>query len=175
MLKKKEEKIPFSNYVTLFFIVLLTIVGVLLVRKIYISNINYEKNIPLMRNMVVREINSNEIYNYIRENENAIIYIGVADSDNCRKLEEELEKVIKNNNLEDEITYLNLTNEKKKQTFIKDFNKFYSTKILGYPSFIIFKDGKVSDILTVKTGKTLDIKDVTKFLKENKIMDGLND
>lgn len=174
-MKKKEEKIPFSNYVTLFFIVAATIIGVLILRNIYISNINYEKKIPVIRDMVVSEINSNEIYNYIRENENALIYVGVADDDNCRKLEEKLEKVIKDNNLEDTITYLNLSNERKKQSFIKEFNKFYSTKLLGIPSFVVFKDGKVSDILTVKTGKSLSIEEVTNFLEKNNIMEGLYD
>ena len=169
-MKKKEEKIPFSNYVTLALIVLLTIVGVLVVRKIYISNVNYEKNIPIIRDIVVSEINSNEIYNYIRENGNVTLYIGVADDDNCRKFEEEFSKIIKDNNLEDTITYLNLSNEKKKQSFIKEFNKFYNTKILGIPSLVIFNEGKVSDILTVKTGKSLNIKEVTKFLEDNNIV-----
>ena len=174
-MKKKEEKIPFSNYVTLALIVVATIAGVLILRNIYINNINYEKKIPVIRDMVVSEINSNEVYNYIRENGNALIYIGVADDDNCRKLEEELEKVIKQNNLEDTITYLNLSSEKKRQTFIKDFNKFYSTKILGIPSFVVFKDGKVSDILTVKNSRELTIKEVTNFLEENNIMEGFYD
>ena len=174
-MKKKEEKIPFSNYVTLFFIVVATIVGVFILRNVYINNINYEKEIPIIRDVVISEINSNEIYNYIRENGNALIYIGVADNDNCRKLEEELKKIIEKHSLEDTITYLNLSGEKKRETFIKDFNKFYSTKVLGIPSFVVFKDGKVSDILTVKTGSSLSIKEVTKFFEKNDIMVGLYD
>ena len=57
----------------------------------------------------------------------------------------------------------------KKNTFIKEFNKFYDTKVLGYPSFIIFEDGKVKDILTVKVDDKLRLTEVIKFLDSNDI------
>lgn len=47
---------------------------------------------------------------------------------------------------------------------------FMILNLLGYPSIIIFEEGKVKAILTVKTGKSLSIDDVEKFLDSNKVV-----
>ena len=170
MFKKKNEKIPVSNYIKLFLLVAVTCCLALICRNIYVSNINYNNSIPVISDVLKSEIRSSEVYNFIRENDNTIIYIGVSDDSNCRNLEEELKDVITDRGLEDEITYLNLSDNKKRETFIKEFNKFYDTKLLGYPSFIIFEDGKVKDILTVKTGNSLSISKVTDFFDKNNLL-----
>ena len=65
------------------------------------------------------------------------------NENSCRTLEKEFGLLIKEKSLENSITYLNIGNEKKKASFLKDFNKFYNTKALGYPSLIYFYEGKV--------------------------------
>lgn len=169
MKKNKKEVIPTSNYIKLIFIIIVTVIITIALRNAYISNKNYENEIPVIRDYIISEINSSEVYNYIRENENTILYIGSSDSTECRNLEEKLKDVIDKRNLTEKITYVNITKEKKKASFIKEFNKFYDTKVLGYPSFIIFNDGKVVDILTVKEKGKLTIKEVTEFLDSNKV------
>ena len=165
MVKKKEKlkEIPLGNYVKLFIIIVLTVIITLFIRIKYIEREDYNLNNPVIRDVIVNEINSNEVYNYVRENDDVILYIGVADSKNCRRLEENIKTVIADKNLSEVITYLNITNETKKASFIKEFNKFYDTKVLGYPSFVVFKDGKVEAILTTKTGKDLKLEDVVNF------------
>lgn len=175
MKKKKEETIPFSNYIKLGLIVVITIIIAIILRNYYINNENYEKTIPVIRDVLISEINSDEVYNFIRENENVLLYVGVSDDDNCRKLELELKDVITNRNLNDRITYLNITKEKKKTTFIKDFNKFYGTKINTYPSFILFEEGNVKDILTAKKNENLTIEEVINFLDRNNITSDIYD
>lgn len=171
-MKKQKKNIPVNNYIKLGIIVVVTIFAVVVLRNWYVGKTNYELNIPIIKDTLVNEINTDEVYNYIRENENAILYIGVVSNKNCRSFEEEFNRVVVDKNLQYEITYLNISNTKNKSKFIKEFNKFYDTDILGYPSIVVFEEGSVKDIITVKTGKKLNIKDVIKFIDSNSIEDG---
>lgn len=168
-LSGKKAVIPFTNYVKLLLIVLITIFVAFLLRNWYLSKINYELNIPIIRETLINEINNDEIYSYIRENENSIIYMGVVSDENCREFELEFNEIIREKQLGDQITYLNITKVNNKGKFIKEFNKFYSSSLQGYPSLIIFEEGEVKAALTVKTGKKLKIEDVIKFLNDNDI------
>ena len=170
MSKKEIKKIPFGNYVIVVLVVALVVFVSFLFRNWYISSVNYELNIPIITETLLSEINTEEVYNYVRENENTILYIGVVNDENCRNLEEEFNDVIRKRSLEDTITYLNITKTKNKSKFIKEFNKFYDTNIKGYPSLIIFEEGEVKATLTVKTGKKLKIEDVKDFLDKNGVV-----
>lgn len=171
---KKEEssktQIPTSNYVKLAFIVVVTLFGVLLLRNWYVSSRNYELNIPVIKDTLKNEINEDEVYNYVRENENAILYIGVANDEGCRDFEKEFNTIIRDRKLENTIMYLNITQSKNKDKLIKEFNKFYDTKLLGYPSIVIFEEGKVKATLTVKVGQELKIEDTILFLDHNEVV-----
>ena len=83
----KSKKIPFSNYIKLLLLIIVTVGLVFVCRNIYLSNEDYNNNIPIIRDYLVREINSKELYNYVREDSDAIIYIGVASSKTCRDYE----------------------------------------------------------------------------------------
>ena len=175
MVKKDITKIPASNYVKLGLIIIVTLVACFALRNTYLSNQEYENGIPIIRSVLTSEINSSEVYHYVRENNDAIIYIGVANNSSCRKLEEELKDTILDRNLENVITYLNLTNTKNKSSFIKEFNKFYDVKLLGYPSFVFIQNGKVVDYITVKEDKNMSVDRVINFLERNNISSELYD
>ena len=98
-----------------------------------------------------------------------VLYMCVSNNKVCRSLEKELKGVITERKLENTITYLNLTNNNKKSSFIKEFNKFYDTDLLGYPSFVLLEDGKVIDAVTVKVGTTLAVSRVVNFIERNNI------
>lgn len=170
MSKKESKKIPFSNYVKVGLVVVLVIFGSLVLRNWYIGGVNYELNMPIITETLISEINTDEVYNYVRENENTILYMGVVSDENCRSLEREFNEVITSRSLEDTITYLNISKVKNKSKFIKEFNKFYGAELKGYPSLIIFEEGEVKATLTVKTGKQLMLEDVVKFLDENGVV-----
>lgn len=165
-----SKDISIMNYVKLAIVFLITIFVVFLMRNWYISGRNYELNIPIIRDTLISEINTDEVYNYIRENENAILYIGVVDDENCRSFEKEFNLIISDKKLEDTITYLNITKSNNKKKFIQEFNKFYDTNLLGYPSLVIFEEGEVKTVLTVKNGKSLDINNVIDFLDSNHVV-----
>lgn len=164
---KEIKKIPVNNYIKLFIIIMVAVLGLLLFRNWYLSRVNYELNIPVITDTLIRKINTEEVYNYIHENENAIIYMGVASDKNCRSFEKEFNKVVEERKLEDKITYLNLDGEKDKDYFISEFNKTYDISLLGYSGFIIFENGKIKSVYSVKNGDKLDVSEAIKFLDEN--------
>lgn len=170
MSKSKNIKIPFINYVKVLLVVVAVVFVSFLLRNWYISSINYELNIPIITETLLNEINTDEVYNYVRENENTILYIGVVSDENCRSFEKEFNEVIRKRSLEDTITYLNISKVKSKSKFIKEFNKFYDTSLMGYPSLVIFEEGEVKATLTVKTGKELKLEDLVEFLDKNGVV-----
>ena len=168
--KSSNNKNNIGGYIKIALIFVVTIFAILLLRNWYLSGINYQLNTPIIGNVLVQEINTEEVYNYIRENENAILYVGVVNDQNCRKFEEEFQNVVTERQLENSITYLNLTKESNITKFIKEF---YDTNLLGYPSLVVFQDGKVLDVLTVSTGGTLSKEKAVEFLDQHqqRIMD----
>ncbi len=170
MSKKESKKIPFNNYIKVGLAVVVVVFGSLILRNWYIGSINYELNVPIITETLISEVNTDEVYNYVRENENTILYMGVVNDENCRNFEREFNVIITRRSLEDTITYLNISKVKSKSKFIKEFNKFYDAELKGYPSLIIFEEGEVKATLTVKTGKQLDIEDVIEFLDKNGVV-----
>lgn len=172
--KKTQEaensKNIITGYIKVILIFVVTIFIVLLLRNWYLNRVNYQLSIPIIKETLTQEINSNEIYNYIRENENSVIYVGVVTNQDCRDFEEIFNEVIKDKHLENTITYLNLTDENHIQTFLKEFNKFYDANLTGYPSIIVFEDGEVKDILISDNDKALTKEDATKFLEKNNVV-----
>lgn len=167
-IKKKDSKKLIAGYIKLGLIFAVTIFLVLLLRTWYLNRVNYELSVPIIKETLTQEINSNEIYNYIRENEDSILYMGVVTDQDCRSFEVTLNEIIKDRYLENTITYLKLTEDENIQKFIKEFNKFYDANLKEYPAIIVFEDGKVKDILEANKNK-LTKDDVVKFLENNNI------
>lgn len=168
--KKKNEKLNIVGYVKVVILIVITVFLVLFIRNIYLSNINYKLNIPVIRETLKLEINKGEIYNYVRDNPNAVIYVGVASDNNCRTFELDFNRIIKKEKLEEEIIYLNLDKKNGIKSFFKEFNKFYDTNLTKYPSIIIFQDGKVEDILKVPIGDNYSSTVIEEFLNEYQVV-----
>ena len=166
--RNKKTKWLITGYLKLILIFAATIFIVLLLRNWHLTRVDYQLNVPIIKETLSQEVHSNEIYNYIRENENSIIYIGVVTDQKCRDFELLLNEVIKERSLENTITYLNLTDENNVKKFLKEFNKFYDSDLTGYPSIVIFEDGRVKDVLVTEKAK-LTKEDATQFLDSNQV------
>ena len=118
-LKEEAKKIPIKNYIIVAIIFVISIGLVFFFRNWYISYQNYEKTIPILSG-IVSEVRYNEVYNYIDENQSVIIYMGVADDDDCRELEEDLKKLIEEKHLKEKIVYFNITEVKNKELLLKE-------------------------------------------------------
>ena len=167
-IKKNDSKKLIAGYIKLGLIFTVTIFLVLLLRTWYLNRVNYELSVPIIKETLTQEINSNEIYNYIRENEDSVINMGVVTDQNCRSFEVILNEIIKDRYLENTITYLKLTEDENIKKFIKEFNKFYGANLKKYPAIIVFEDGKVKDILEDNKNE-LTKDDVRIFLNNNNI------
>ena len=169
---KKEEikKIPLKNYIIVVIIFIASISLAVFLRGWYMSYQNYEKTIPVLDG-VISEVRYNEIHNYIGDNQSGIIYIGVADDENCRELEEDLIKVIEKRHLKDKLVYFNITDVEDKELLLKEFNDKYVTgdKIYAYPAIILIEDGKVVDFISKNASQNLLISDVEQLFDEYEI------
>ena len=165
---QEERKNLVFGYIKIIFLFLLTGFAILLVRNWYVTRVNYQLSIPIIKETLIQEVNGDEIYNYVRANENVVIYMGVVTDQKCREFEEMFNEIITEKNLETTITYLNLTEEKKVKNFLKEFNKFYDSRLNSYPALIVFEDGQIKNTLSQENSK-LTNQEVITFLEENDI------
>lgn len=165
MKKKKNINKEISNYVKVCFVFLAVIVLVLFLRKWYLNSQELELNTPVLEGFVTHQIKSNEIYNFINDNDTALIYMCVVNDENCRKLEKGMKKLISKNSLEDIIVYLNLSDNTNISKFYSELvNKYdYNSELKEYPTFLYFENSKINKSLS---GKDITVKDVESFLKE---------
>lgn len=169
---KKEEikKIPLKNYIIVMAIFAVSISLAIFLRDWYISYQNYEKTIPVLDG-IIGEVRYNEIHNYISDNQSGIIYMGVADDENCRELEEDLVKVIEERHLKDKIVYFNISDIEDKELLLKEFNDKYvvEDKIYTYPSIMLMEDGKVVAFKSKTASQNLLISDVEQLFDEYEV------
>lgn len=165
MKKKKNDENIISNYIKVILIFLAVIVLVLFLRSLYLNNKQLNLNTPVLDEVVTHQIKSNELYNFINDNDTSLIYMCVANDENCRNLEKDIKKLISKYSLEDVIVYLNLSDNTNIFEFYNDLIDRYSydKELKEYPTFLFFENGKISKSLS---GKDINKDDVNKFLKE---------
>ena len=171
-LKKKEEEriIPLKNYIIVIVILAVTVGLTFFIRNWYQSYENYQKTIPILKN-VVSELRSHEIDSYISDNPSTIVYIGVADDVKCRILESDLKKLIIKNHLKDKIVYFNITDVTDREKLLTDFNSKYLSngKIANYPAMVIFDEGEVIAFRSKTTKQDLLISDIEQLFEEYEV------
>lgn len=168
--QEEVKKRTAKNYCLVAVIALVFIGLVLYLCKCYKVYDEYQKEIPVIRGSL-QEIVNEDLEHFVIENPSSIIYVCVANDDKCRDFEKKFKKFIENNELGDEIVYLNTTGLEQ-ESFVNDFNAKYAKKKLlttNYPAIVLFDEGKVDSILQAKENKTLSIEKVKNFLELNKI------
>lgn len=167
----KKRKIAAKNYFILIGILVLSVALILFARQVYKDYRAYELKTPILSGHVA-EINILEIDNYIRDKADVILYFGVSDDKNSREIEKRLLKLIQNEKLDEEVIYLNLTNETDIENFINKFNKKYvkaeKNKVINYPAVVVIAERKVSATAT-KKNKNLKFSEVEKIFEEQEL------
>lgn len=168
--KKKKElrNIPTKNYI----IAIIMFLG-LFALLYYLTSwhkvvVNYEEDKPVIRG-TLPEITNDELEHFVQENPNAIIYLCTASAKKCRSFEDKFKTYVKDNSLEEVITYLNLSGTDT-LTFTDKFNVKYKYKKRlknNYPAFIAFSEGRVVDVLQGKEKEEIKIKEVKEFIEDN--------
>ena len=146
MYKSKKEKlreIPKKNYIYLLLILLGTILLLIYIYKWYDTYNESELNTSIM-NEYLTVINYNELDNYIIENKDAVIYVSILGNEKINRFERKFKNAILDNNLKNEILYLDLTNE----------NINIVTKKLqideNFPHLVVYTNGIITDTYNIK-------------------------
>ncbi len=148
-----EKKIPTKNYIILFVVVSLTVIGVFYARGWYNTTKEYYSRNSVMKD-VVSEIKEEEIQNYSLESPNFILYVSSGQDALVKPFENSFKGIAQKLSMQKDILYLNVDGVDK-NSFINNLkNKFslnnnVSNKITTSSSatIYIFEEGKISKVL----------------------------
>ena len=146
------RKIPLKNYIILGIVIFVT----LLILGYFYKWVDVYKeskiNIPIM-DKYMEVINYNELDNYIVENPNTIIYVSVLEDENVRVFEKKLKNRYKENKIDKDVLYMNITEELKDSSVKNEMSNKYllnSLDITDVPCVIVFKEGVLKSIYSVE-------------------------
>ena len=156
------REIPVKNYVILGVVIVITM---LFLYYFYMWVDVYKEskiNIPILdRYMMV--INYNELDNYLVENPNTIVYVSVLEDENIRSFEKKVKNKYKNNEIEKDILYMNITEDIKDDNVRNEMIGKYSLNsldITNVPCVLVFNDGMLKSVYSVKDNDY----DISKFV-----------
>lgn len=167
-LENKEKK-TIRNYIITLLLFVVCCGLILYMRALYQVNQEEQKKIPVIDGFI-SEIYSEDLEHYILDNPNTVVYMCISNDEDCRTFEREFKKLLKKDEYNDRLVYLNLM-DVDEDSFIESFNNKYinKTKLTKkYPAFVLFEDGKVKAILQEKN-KKLDIVKVKHFLEISEV------
>jgi len=151
----EKKKIPLKNYILLGIIIIFTIMFVLYARGWYITAEEYYKNNSVILD-TVSEINSGEITNYAVDNPSFILYVASGNNANIKQFEKEFKKFILQNDLNNRVLYLNLTNVNVNE-FNEQLNALTTKNVRSTltdqnsSAIYIFHNGKIVKVLDSNT------------------------
>ena len=98
------------------------------------------------------------------------MYMCTTDEDICRSFEKKFASFVKDNNLTEEIVYLNLGYSSDNSGLLdKVYSKYKSDdlvkKVYSYPTLLIFNQGKIVDVLSSNGKNKITIDQVEDFLE----------
>ena len=147
-----KREIPVKNYVILILVFLVTIVAVFYVRDWYNTTKNYYAQNSVMTK-VVREIKSEEISNYILENQRFILYVSSGHDSGIKNFEDDFKNLIQSLDITDDVLYMNLDGVNSesfydllKNNYVRNSN-IKNQIVDSNSSLYLFTDGKVSGVL----------------------------
>lgn len=147
---KKEKR----NYIKLLIIIIISIMVMLLICNIYK---NYKKDITNKSyiSKYVSKIEYKELPNTIMElKSNSFIYLSYTGSENVYNFEKKIKKILKQNDLEDSLIYVDCTLLLNQDYSVKNLDKIISVgnKKIILPAIIYFKDNEPIDYIDSTDG-----------------------
>jgi hypothetical protein len=170
MAEELPKKNIVNSYIILIVIFIVCMGLVLYFCKWYKVYDEYQKQTPVIRDSLY-EIVNDDLEHFVLENPSTVIYMCTASDNACRSFEKDFKKLIAQEELNDEIVYLNLS-DLDQDEFVRNFNEKYNYKIkltTHYPAFVVFEDGKVVSVLQSSEDETLTTSKVKQFLELNNI------
>lgn len=164
------RKISAKNYIILAIIFAVATIITLYCCNVYNVYQESKLEIPVIRG-TLSEITREELEHYISENPSTILYICTARNKACRNYEKDLKKLVKREELQDKIIYLNLA-EEEVESFTELFNKEYTKRIkitANIPALIAIEEGKLHHLLQPKGKENLTITKTKQFIDIHEI------
>ena len=167
--KNQKKEIPTKNYFVLGIIILITVLFFVYLFS-WLEQYNDSKiNAPIITS-TLREVEYNNLNTVLAERDMLIMYMCTTDESICRSFEKKFVSYIKENNLSEDIMYLNLGYDSDENNLLsKVYNEYKSPdlvkKIYEYPTLLIFNDSKIVDVLSSNGETKLTIEDVDSFLE----------
>ena len=145
------RKIPVKNYVILGVVIFITLL-ILYYFYMWVDVYKESKiNIPIM-DKYMRVINYNEFSDYLIENPDTIVYVSILEDEKIREFEKKFKDKYRDNEIENEILYMNITDDIKNKN-IKDemVLKYFvnSLNMTDVPCILVFSDGMLKSIYSV--------------------------
>ena len=172
-MKEELRVIPKKNYFILGVVLLLT---VLAVYYFYMWNKAYNEskiNEPVL-DKYMTVINYNELEDYLIENPDTIIYTSILEDKDIRGFENRFKNYIRNDKLDHDVLYMDITSEIKNTNKKNDMIKKYSVEyanILDIPNVMVFENGKLKMIYNIQDND-YDVKKTVEFINSIKMNEG---
>lgn len=165
----KKREIPVKNYFILGIIIIITMLIVLYISAWY-KQYNDSKEVTPVITSTLREVKYDNLDTVLTERDVVIMYMCTTDENVCRTFEKKFAKYIKQNNLQDDIMYLNLGYNSNENNLLNTVYDNYKSeklvkKIHGYPVLLIFKSGEIVDILSSSSKNKITINQVEEFFE----------
>ena len=154
--KEKERKIAPKNYLYLLLIIIITLLIALYLLKWY-RTYNESKLYTGILNEYIQVINYNELNDYIIENKDAVIYVSILGNEEIKKLEKKFKNTIVDNNLRENLLYLDITDED--QNKVKEKLQIDN----NLPYLVVYTNGKITDTYSISEHK-YNTKKIVKYL-----------
>lgn len=167
--KDTDKKIPVKNYVILGTIIIITLLAFMYLFSWYRQYTDNKVSEPVITN-TLREVEYNNLNTVLKERDVLIMYMCTTSEDVCRNFEKKFASYIKDNNLTEEIVYLNLGYSSDENGLLdKVYNRYKSKdlvkKVYTYPTLLIFNQGKIVDVLSSSEKNKITINQVEDFLE----------
>ncbi len=167
--KDTNKKIPIKNYIILGSIVVIALLVSMYLFSWYRQYTDNKVNQPIITD-TLREVEYNNLNTVLKERDVLIMYMCTTDEDICRSFEKKFSSFVKDNNLTEEIVYLNLGYSSDNSGLLdKVYSKYKSDdlvkKVYSYPTLLIFNQGKIVDVLSSNGKNKITIDQVEDFLE----------
>ena len=146
------RKIPIKNYIILGIVILVTLF-ILYYFYLWVDVYKESKiSIPIL-DKYMTVINYNELDNYVVENPDTIVYVSVLEDEKIREFEKQLKNKYRNNEIDNEVLYMNITDDIKNKNAKNEMISKYSVNslnITNVPCVLVFNEGVLTSIYSVK-------------------------
>ena len=163
-----NREIPKKNYIILGVVIVLTFLLMYYFYMWYDAYMDTKLGNPIL-DKYMEVINYNELDNYLVENNNVIIYVSVLEDSQIRDFEKKLKGLYKKHEIERDILYMDVTQDKK---IVDKIVTEYSNSSFNYdiPVFLVIENGSIKGFYNVKENG-YDVQNVKLFIDSIKFLE----